>query len=348
MLSQVAPDGGAVDWTDGGIEVLVFHGPPPAPVEATPTGDRTNSKLNRSINPRQRSRRIIVYHAAAMATTAPISVNHLFPEISQRLVALLRSLGSAEWHLPTLSSRRCVKDVAAHLLDGSLRRLSLQRDDYLPSKGSGEPRPGETLLDFLTRLNGEWETAARRLSPQVLCALIEWADEELARFFPTLDPNGKAQFSVAWTGESVSLNWMDLAREYTEKWHHTQQVFEATARPSTIAERRLFYPCLDVFMRALPYTFRHVTAPQGSTVAVKITGEAGGAWSVTRIGASWLLAAGESVSPTARFTIDQNDAWKLFTKRLDRAEAIRRFPSIRIEGDGVLGSQVIDMVAVMA
>lgn len=283
-----------------------------------------------------------------MTIAGPLAVGHLFPDVSQRLIALLDSLDDAEWRLPTLSSGRCVKDVAAHLLDGSLRRLSLQRDAYVPPKGQGEPQRDETLLDYLTRLNREWETATRRLSPRVLCRLIEWADEELSRFFQSLDPHGKAVFSVAWAGEDASLNWMDLAREYSEKWHHTQQIFDATARPSTIVERRLFFPCLDVFLRALPYTFQQVAAPQGSAVSVKITGEAGGEWSVTRSGESWVLAPRASGAPTAQFTIDQDDAWKLFTKRLDRAEAIRRFPSIRIEGDTELGSHVIDMVSVMA
>ena len=32
---------------------------------------------------------------------------------------------------------------------------------------------------------------------------------------------------------------MDMARDYTEKWHHTQQIFDATKRPSTIMSRRL-------------------------------------------------------------------------------------------------------------
>lgn len=94
----------------------------------------------------------------------PILVAELFPEISRRLVELLRSLSPDEWHLPTVSSRRTVKDIASHLLDGSLRRLSLQRDDYRPADTRSRPRAGEPLMDFLNRLNDEWETGARRLS----------------------------------------------------------------------------------------------------------------------------------------------------------------------------------------
>ena len=49
----------------------------------------------------------------------PIPVADLFPKISIRLVDLLWSLSTEEWHLPTVSSRRTVKDIAHHLLDGS-------------------------------------------------------------------------------------------------------------------------------------------------------------------------------------------------------------------------------------
>ena len=41
----------------------------------------------------------------------PILVADLFPEVTSRLLELLRSLSPDEWHLPTVSSRRTVKDV---------------------------------------------------------------------------------------------------------------------------------------------------------------------------------------------------------------------------------------------
>src|SRR5262249_14396033 len=131
----------------------------------------------------------------------PILVVDLFPEGTRRLVELLRSLSAEEWHLPTVSSRRKVKDIVSHLLDGSLRRLSLQRDGYSPPDGSGRCRQGESLVAFLARLNDEWEIGARRLSPQVLIALTEWADAGSAELFQSLDTHSTAIFPVAWAGE---------------------------------------------------------------------------------------------------------------------------------------------------
>lgn len=205
----------------------------------------------------------------------PILVADLVPEVTRRLVELLRSLSAEEWQLPTVSSRRTVKDIASHLLDGSLRRLSMQRDGYRPADGRTQPRADEPLVDFLNRLNDEWETGTRRLSTKVLVDLIEWADAQLADLFGSLDPHVPAIFPVAWAGEGQSENWMDVARDYTEKWHHTQQIFDATQRPSTVMNRRLGHPCLDIFMRALPFTFRSADAKVGSVVTVAVTGEAG-------------------------------------------------------------------------
>src|SRR3954466_14969983 len=117
----------------------------------------------------------------------PILVADLFPEINCRLVELLRSLAMDEWNVPTVSSRRTVKDIASHLLDGNLRRLSMQRDGYRPADGRSQPRQGEPLMEFLNRLNEEWEVGTRRLSPMVLIELIEWADVRLAELFRSLD-----------------------------------------------------------------------------------------------------------------------------------------------------------------
>jgi hypothetical protein len=140
---------------------------------------------------------------------------------------------------------------------------------------------------------------------------------------------------------------MDVARDYTEKWHHTQQIFDATKRPSTIMDRRLGHPCLDIFMRALPFTFQSVAADLGSVVTVTVTGEAGGDWHVERRDDGWRQIA-EPARPTiATVTMDQDTAWKLVTKRRSREASQQQFPGIRISGDEPLGLHVLDMVSVM-
>src|SRR5947209_20210078 len=101
-----------------------------------------------------------------------IETLHLFDDVNGHLVDLLRSLDPGDWHKPTMCSAWDVKDIAAHLLDTALRRLSLHRDGY----ASPHLRPGpDGLVPFLNRLNADWTVAARRLSPPVLIHLLEWA-----------------------------------------------------------------------------------------------------------------------------------------------------------------------------
>src|SRR3954468_1611807 len=139
----------------------------------------------------------------------------LFREINGHLVDLLRSLVPDDWHRPATSSRRNVKDIASHLLDGSLRRLSLMRDGYVPPGAPGPFGSFRELTDSLHRLNAERTTATRRLSPRILVGWLEATGEELADLFEALDPHGRADFPVAWAGETASANWFDVAREYT-------------------------------------------------------------------------------------------------------------------------------------
>lgn len=279
---------------------------------------------------------------------SPILVVGLFREINGHLLALLRSLAPDDWHRPTTSSQRNVKDIASHLLDGSVRRLSFLRDGYVPPGSPDQFGSVQALSDHLHRLNAEWTTAMKRVSPRNLIQWLEATGEELAVLFEGLDPFGRAVFPVAWAGEEQSSCWFDIAREYTEKWHHTQQIFEAVGRPSTITARRLFHPCLNTFLRALPFTYRHVQANSGTVVAVRIQGEAGGEWYIAKDTDAWRSVAQPPASPKVIVSFGQDSAWKLFTKRMDREAALARFPDIAFEGDRELGLHVLDMVSVMA
>ena len=75
----------------------------------------------------------------------PVLTAHLFPALDARLVELLRGLTPDDWNRPTIAPRWTVKDVAAHLLDTLLRRLSFGRDGYVPSPAV-ESRPPRSIL----------------------------------------------------------------------------------------------------------------------------------------------------------------------------------------------------------
>src|SRR6266704_2045876 len=94
------------------------------------------------------------------AQPPPILTAHLFPKIEEMLVALLRSLTADDWERQTIAPKWKVKDVAAHLLDTQLRKLSIVRDGYVA------PAPPITdLVAFVDRLNQDGVSLYRRLRP---------------------------------------------------------------------------------------------------------------------------------------------------------------------------------------
>ncbi|NUO02705.1 MAG: maleylpyruvate isomerase N-terminal domain-containing protein [Saprospiraceae bacterium] len=273
----------------------------------------------------------------------PIPTLHLFPTLDRELIALLKSLTPEEWKAPTLARLWQVKDIAAHLLDGNLRTLSMLRDGY-----AGDP-PGsihsyQDLLDYLNGLNASWVTATKRLSPQVLIELLELTGRQYTDYLSTLDPFAKAAFSVAWAGETESLNWFHIAREYTEKWHHQQQIREATRRPGLLS-RELFYPFIATFMRGLPHAYRNTTAENGACLKVTVTTDAGGDWFLIRQEGNWILVETYSGKPSASLFIAPDTAWKLFTKGITPEKAREK---TAITGDAKLASTALGMIAVMA
>ena len=279
-----------------------------------------------------------------MSTThaVPIPTVHLFPELDRLLIQLLRSLTPEEWQKPTVARLWQVKDIAAHLLDGNIRMLG-GRDGYFGEQPDSI-NSYQDLLNYLNRLNADWIRATRRMSPPVLTELLELTGQQCSEYLTTLDPMAPALFSVAWAGEQQSANWFHVAREYTEKWHHQQQIREAVGKPGLMT-RELFYPFIDTFMRGLPHTYRHTTAAPGTTIQITITSDLGGDWYLVRTDEQWLLGKEPVTPPDAEVVIAPGVAWKLFTKGLSPDSARTQ---VAINGNATLGETALSMVAVMA
>ena len=294
---------------------------------------------------------------AEVTPPGPLLTAHLFPTLDARLIDLLRSLAPDDWERQTVAPRWKVKDVAAHLLDTQLRTLSFGRDGYTLS-----PPPAiasdRDLVSFIDRLNAEGVTVYRRLSPPVLIAWMEQTSRDAASYYASLDPFAPARFGVSWAGESVSANWFDLAREFTERWHHQQQIRLALGEPanpaqdlSTNAARRLraimtpelYHPVLDCFMRALPFHYRSMSAPPGTACRIHVSGDCGGDWHLYR-GETWMLASEPVGTTVATATIPQDIAWRIFTKGIAREGAREH---IRVTGDEALGNHVLNMLAIV-
>ena len=286
---------------------------------------------------------MIANRHAGLEPMEPVYLVGLFPGLHAELMTLLRGLNPDDWSRPTACSLWSVKDIAAHLLDGNLRRLSFGRDGQSTTPDAVISSHTD-LVGYLNRLNAEWTAAARRISPRVLIDLLDFTSDQVHAFFRSLDPHGPALFPVAWAGEAASQNWFDIGREYTERWLHQQQIREAVGARG-LTERLWLHPTLDIFVRALPFTYQGVNAPAGGSVRFEIEGDAGGVWTLIRGQDEWDLFTGSEARPAASVTLDQEAAWKLFSKGLDRESARRR---VRIVGDTRLGEPVLSSLAVMA
>jgi len=275
------------------------------------------------------------------SNSEPILCAHLFRRVDERLIDLLSSLAPAEWDVQTIAPLWKVRDVAAHLLDTALRKLSIVRDSWYV-----EPvniRSPQDLITLINRLNREGVTVYRRLSPKVLIDIMKEACEQSARFHESLDPFAPAAFAVSWAGEESSPNWFDTARELTERWHHQQQIRLATNRPG-IMTPELYHPVLDCFVRGLPYLYRDVDAPVGTLLLLEISGDCGGRWFLLKKAQRWHLVKPSGEKPASRLTIPQELAWRIFTKGIDRDSARAQ---ITVEGNRHLGDKVLQLTAIV-
>jgi uncharacterized protein (TIGR03083 family) len=274
-------------------------------------------------------------------TLEPILCAHLLGKVDERLIRLLDELTPAEWDLPTIVPLWRVRDVAAHLLDTTLRKLSMARDAcYVEPVSIGSP---EDLGILVNRLNQEGVTVYRRLSPRVLIDWMKEACEQSARFHESLDPFATAAFAVSWAGEERSANWFDTARELTERWHHQQQIRLATNRPGLMTPE-LYHPVLDCFVRGLPYLYRYVDAPLGTMLRLEISGECGGQWFLSKGTTGWHFVKRPEGNFASQVTIPEQLAWRVFTKGLDRASARGQ---IQVHGNRDLGERVLELTAIV-
>lgn len=279
-----------------------------------------------------------------MKLVEPIFVTDIYSQLHVELIALLKSLAPDDWYKPTAAGAWKVRDIVAHLLDSDIRRLSFQRDNAPQVPPDTPIQSYRDLVDFLNDLNAVWVKAAQRISPSLLIQMHELTGAQVCELFASLDPFSPGLFGVTWAGEEVSENWFDVAREYTEKWHHQQQIRDAIGAPP-LTERKWLFPVLDTFLRGLPYTYRNMTADEGTRIGFIITGESGGTWTLQREGAAWTLYAGIGDNAAGEIQLDQDTAWRLLTKGLSREAATAR---VAISGQQEFGKPLMGMLAVMA
>ena len=275
-----------------------------------------------------------------------IETLHLFPQLSEELLRLLKELEPSDWIKPSPIKNRTVKDLVSHIIDGSLRRLSVQRDNFVDNTDVPDINSYDDIVSHIQKLNRDWMEVSRRLSPAILIDLLEYSDKQFYAFLKTLNPKDKAFFSVAWAGESESENWFDIAREYTEKWHHQMQI-RLTLHKPVLMDTVYTEPLYDTFMLALPHLYRDVTNFEiGEKIKISLTGSLKKSWVIERQTEKWDFAGLNSDDIHTSVELPDDIAWIIFTNT-DRDKAKYK-TTIKISGDNAAGMKLLDLVTVMS
>jgi hypothetical protein len=101
----------------------------------------------------------------------------------------------------------------------------------------------------------------------VTLELLTWLAAPCEALLAGLDPEAE-DVTVSWAGAGPHPNWLDVAREYTERWVHQQQIRQAVVRPG-LEQCEYAEPVVDTFVRALPAVLP--PRPAGTQVQLRVT-----------------------------------------------------------------------------
>ena len=264
-----------------------------------------------------------------------IETIELFPEMNKQLINMLGTLSIEDFSKSTQFASWTVKDICAHLLDTSIRRLSSERDKYHSSE-IPMIKEYDDLIKYITDLADRWALAFTSVSPQILINLINEYQNELYEYLKGLKPYDESFFAVSWAGEEKSYNWFDIAREYTERWHHQMQIREAVQK-EPLYQNELYYPVLDTFMRALPYHYRNWKMDSGYVLCIGISEKDDWKWYLEWNSKIELKKEIEN-EPNTTVIIDQDKAWKILTRWNDRS-----IYKVKVDGNKELGEYILQM-----
>ncbi|HEY3993669.1 MAG TPA: maleylpyruvate isomerase family mycothiol-dependent enzyme [Ktedonobacteraceae bacterium] len=279
-----------------------------------------------------------------MQPVEPIAVIGLFPQERKQLLELFSHLEAEDWEKPTICPGWTVRDIGLHLLGDDIGYLSGARDHFSnPFFKNKDLHTWESLVANINEANESWVKATTRISPRLLSDLLALTGQQFYEHVQSLDQmaiNGV----VSWAGPEPAPVWLDIAREYTERWFHQQQIRDAVKQPG-LKEKYFFHPVLDTFVRALPHTYKDIPAADTTVLQFIVTGEAGDTWYLVREERKWSLAKSVEYQPGTVIIMDQETCWRLFTKGINKDQARAK---TTIEGEQKLGEKLLETVSIIA
>ncbi len=269
-----------------------------------------------------------------------------FPVLQQKLISLLHQLSPEEWNTRTFPGIWTAGDIAAHLLDGNLRGIAAMRDNVTITMEQDGTMEG--LIQALNAVNAQGIEQYRRLGQRLVTDLIEWSGELYVQVLQSTDPMAPAIFPVAWAGETQSTNRFHIAREYTEKWHHHQQILSAVEKVDDpvhgILTPELYIPFLDTIFMGLPWHLEQSSIQESIAVEIVIRHPHFEKQYRFFINVSDTLQE-DDYPVQCRIILPADIAWRLFMTRKYK----HHYRSLAIvEGDQQTGQLMLDYVAVLA
>jgi hypothetical protein len=269
-----------------------------------------------------------------------VIVAGLFAPERRELLTLLRGLSHEAWGRRTACEGWSVKDVTAHILRDDLGNLSGGRDGH--AAGHIDAPSWRDLVSLVDRANEEWVGAARPLSPRILTDLLEWSGREVAAYFATVDPldagenvagreRVRCRAGCTWPASTRSAGCIS-SRSVT-RWRRRRSVIDACSTRSSA-------PSCTRFLTPTGRSPRR-TAPTSSSPSPGPRAAAG----------RWCMSTGPGgctrtePAPAASVSLDEDSAWRLFTRGIDAATLEGR---ITCRGDQALGRHLLGAVAIIA
>jgi hypothetical protein len=80
-------------------------------------------------------------------------------------------------------------------------------------------------------------------------------------------------------------------------------------------------------------------------VELAVKGSSGGHWTIARAAQGWELLVGQPETPTARVTMDEDTAWRMYVRALSRAGIEERSS---FDGDVGLAERALDAFALIS
>lgn len=268
------------------------------------------------------------------ALGTPVDVRDVLAAERQALLDLLSGLDPVAWTVATVCPAWSVHELAVHIVHDDVRRLSADRDGHVGPWLDASTF--DELVTELDRINQEWVTVvAPTMSPRMTRGALGWLATQTEQHLLDLEPRA-VQASVAWAGPGPHPNWLDVAREYSERWVHQQQLREAVGRPG-LTDERFAGPVCDTFARAIPAVLP--PRPDGTGLRVRVYGPFERTWCWVAASSGWRMV-GSVNDPSAVIDIPVEAFWKRAVRmwRRDEVEAAAEH-----HGDATLAAAVLDM-----